>query len=111
MKIHVCKFALIAVAGLLLNLGWAHSADITPPATPAPGTAPAADTKSAENNPAGTVAQPTANTPADTKTTASNANGTETQKTASGVGAKSSKKHHHKHKVASTTTATTPTAQ
>jgi hypothetical protein len=111
MKIHVCKFALLAVAALFLNSGWAYSADVTPPATPTPGTAPAADTKSAENNPAGTTAQPTANTPADTKTTASNANGTETQKMASGVGPKSSKKHHHKHKMASTTTTTATPAQ
>jgi hypothetical protein len=109
MKIQICKFALIAVAALFVNSGWLYSADVTPPSTPAPGTAPAADTKSAENNPAGTTAQPTESTSPDSKTTASNANGTETQKMASGVGAKSSKHHHHKHKtMATTATAAAP---
>jgi hypothetical protein len=108
MKIHVCKFALIAVAALFLNSEWASCADnTTPPSTPTPGTPAATDTKSAENNPAGTATQTPASTQPDTKTPVNNANGTETQTTASGVGPKSSKKHHHKHKT--TTTATTPT--
>lgn len=49
MKIHVCRFALIAAVTLFLNSGWV-CADNATNAAPAPGTAESKDSKIQENN-------------------------------------------------------------